>query len=155
MPWAARSQTLPPLPPSPPSGQPKGKNFSRRKLTLPRPPLPACTRSTASSTNFIADAALSGYGSGALIATTASAMPCSVRLARRRSLPFGARLGQYAHIHALVGPLHAELHAPGHHREQRVIGADSDVFSGAHLGAALAYQDIAREHRLAAETLHA
>src|ERR1700691_4222727 len=53
MPSVERNQTLPPSPPSPPSGPPKGTNFSRRKLTQPRPPLPACTLSLASSTNFI------------------------------------------------------------------------------------------------------
>ena len=34
---------VPPPPPSPPSGPPNGMNFSRRKLTMPRPPLPAWT----------------------------------------------------------------------------------------------------------------
>src|SRR5580698_3958778 len=53
MPSTAFRYTLPPSPPSPPSGPPKGTNFSRRKLTQPRPPLPACTLSLASSTNFI------------------------------------------------------------------------------------------------------
>src|SRR5579863_5867916 len=53
IPSTARKYTLPPRPPSPPSGPPKGTNFSRRKLTQPRPPLPACTLSLASSTNFI------------------------------------------------------------------------------------------------------
>src|ERR1700720_2718891 len=53
IPSTARKYTLPPSPPSPPSGPPKGTNFSRRKLTQPRPPLPACTLSLASSTNFI------------------------------------------------------------------------------------------------------
>src|SRR6056297_243824 len=53
MPWSACSQTLPPCPPSPPSGPPRGIYFSRRKLRQPWPPLPACTRMVASSTNFI------------------------------------------------------------------------------------------------------
>jgi hypothetical protein len=54
MPSIACSHTLPPWPPSPPSGPPNGTDFSRRKLALPRPPLPACTLAVASSTNFIA-----------------------------------------------------------------------------------------------------
>lgn len=41
----------PPLPPSPPSGPPRGANFSRRKLTLPFPPSPARTKILASSTS--------------------------------------------------------------------------------------------------------
>src|ERR1700691_2921133 len=53
MPSTAFRWTLPPRPPSPPSGPPKGTNFSLRKLTQPRPPLPACTLSLASSMNFM------------------------------------------------------------------------------------------------------
>src|SRR5208337_29394 len=53
IPSTAFKYTLPPRPPSPPSGPPKGTNFSRRKLTQPRPPLPACTFSFASSMNFM------------------------------------------------------------------------------------------------------
>src|ERR1700719_3496808 len=45
--------TPPPRPPSPPSGPPFGTNFSRRKLTEPRPPLPACTKTLIRSTNII------------------------------------------------------------------------------------------------------
>src|SRR5690606_27033656 len=44
---------LPPRPPSPPSGPPRGTCFSRLKLTAPSPPLPACTSIRASSMNFI------------------------------------------------------------------------------------------------------
>src|SRR3984885_14996063 len=55
IPSPALKYTLPPSPPSPPPGPPKGTNFSRRKLTEPRPPLPACTLSLASSTNFMED----------------------------------------------------------------------------------------------------
>src|SRR5207302_380508 len=44
--------TSPPLPPSPPSGPPFGTNFSRRKLTHPRPPLPACAKTLIRSTNI-------------------------------------------------------------------------------------------------------
>ena len=40
-------------------------------------------------------------------------------------------------------------------REQRVVGADADVGARAHRGAALADQDVAGEHALAAELLHA
>src|SRR5215204_2000336 len=42
----------PPLPPSPPSGPPRGMNFSRRKLIAPRPPWPAVTSMSTSSTNM-------------------------------------------------------------------------------------------------------
>src|SRR4051795_1028033 len=42
----------PPPPPSPPSGPPFGTNFSRRKLTQPRPPFPACAKTFTRSTNM-------------------------------------------------------------------------------------------------------
>src|SRR6266850_440794 len=42
---------LPPLPPSPPEGPPRGTYFSRRKAMQPLPPLPAFTNILASSTN--------------------------------------------------------------------------------------------------------
>ena len=50
---SAIAKTLPPRPPSPPLGPPKGMNFSRRKLTQPAPPLPAAMSMVASSTNFM------------------------------------------------------------------------------------------------------
>src|SRR3989337_2782686 len=40
---SATTHTLPPRPPSPPLGPPRGTYFSRRKAALPSPPLPACT----------------------------------------------------------------------------------------------------------------
>src|SRR3970040_2887911 len=43
---------LPPSPPSPPLGPPRGTNFSRRKLTQPAPPSPALTKISISSTNI-------------------------------------------------------------------------------------------------------
>ena len=49
--WASVAQcglaltiTLPPLPPSPPLGPPRGTYFSRRKLMQPHPPSPAFTK---------------------------------------------------------------------------------------------------------------
>src|SRR5512144_2056694 len=45
--------TSPPFPPLPPLGPPRGTNFSRRKLTQPRPPSPAMTRILTSSMNFM------------------------------------------------------------------------------------------------------
>src|SRR5207244_11853830 len=46
------SITSPPRPPTPPSGPPFGTNFSRRKLTHPRPPFPARTKTLIRSTNI-------------------------------------------------------------------------------------------------------
>src|SRR5664280_1114528 len=44
--------TLPPCPPSPPLGPPRGTYFSRLKLTQPRPPSPAFTKMWTSSRNI-------------------------------------------------------------------------------------------------------
>src|SRR4051794_23453293 len=48
----ATMNTEPPWPPSPPSGPPRGTYFSRRKLRQPRPPCPAATWMSTSSTNI-------------------------------------------------------------------------------------------------------
>src|SRR5258708_18262248 len=47
----ATMKTEPPSPPSPPLGPPRGTNFSRRKARQPRPPWPASTWMSTSSTN--------------------------------------------------------------------------------------------------------
>src|SRR5579859_3106162 len=44
---------LPPRPPSPPEGPPRGTYFSRRNATQPFPPSPAFTEIFASSTNIL------------------------------------------------------------------------------------------------------
>src|SRR5688572_3445101 len=141
MPACARSHTLPPLPPSPPSGPPTGTNFSRRKPMAPRPPWPAFTLTIASSTNFI-------------VACRANEKPRQGRgfcvESRGPSL-----LRQDADEGAPVGALLLELDPPILQREQRVVGADADVVARAVRCAALAHQDIAREHLLAAELLDA
>src|SRR5690606_6819028 len=144
MPSFACSQTLPPMPPSPPSGPPKGMNFSRRKLTQPRPPLPACTLTVASSTNFIA-------------ADSRDANPG----ARPGSWTIGcgvepALVGRHhVHVGAAFRTLLLELHLAADQCEQRMVGADAHATAGAHRRAALAHQDIAGQHRFAAEALHA
>jgi hypothetical protein len=48
----ASNTILPPWPPSPPSGPPRGTNFSRRKLHAPSPPRPALIWIRTSSTNI-------------------------------------------------------------------------------------------------------
>src|SRR4051794_10446136 len=50
---SATAQIDPPLPPSPPSGPPKGRNFSRQNEAQPLPPSPAMTSIFASSINFM------------------------------------------------------------------------------------------------------
>ena len=59
--------------------------------------------------------------------------------------------GKDAHVHALVHAFTLERHATGDLRKQRVIDADADVRAGAHLRAALAHDDVAREDLRAAQ----
>src|SRR5688572_7733477 len=148
IPSFARSHTLPPRPPSPPSGPPNGTNFSRRKLTQPRPPLPACTLMRASSTNFmvVSSAIARPTKNPAQAGFLVSPMNCRLLV----GLP-----GVDAHEGVALGALLRELHATVLEGEQRVIGADADVEARAHRGAALADQDVAGEHGFTAELLHA
>src|SRR6185437_10152779 len=139
MPSAACSHTDAPWPPSPPSGPPKGMNFSRRKLTQPRPPWPACTFRSASSTNFTAPLARS-YGAAA------GRRGGSGR--RRGTGRAGGDLmrlagGLDAHVQMLLGAAVAELHPAANARIQRVVGTDADVRAGAYARAALTHDDVA------------
>ena len=56
---------------------------------------------------------------------------------------------------AVARALGFEHHLAVAGREQRVVFADADVGAGMELGAALAYQNIAGQHRLAGEALDA
>src|SRR5262245_7660051 len=147
MPSRERMVTLPPSPPSPPSGPPNGTNFSRRKLTQPRPPFPAATLILASSTNFMV---VIGF---------------LHQQKTRRLAGFFARTGSRFLLVHLLGvdtdegvafrALLRELDLAVLEREQRMVGADTHVGARAHRGAALADQDVAGEYALAAELLHA
>src|SRR5438270_6099783 len=138
--------TSPPRPPSPPSGPPLGTNFSRRKLTAPRPPSPAATSRTTSSRNR--PAALLGAGAGR-------------RLWRRRGPGLGGDLVEAEHGQGEdVGPGAVaagvvEAHRAGAQRVQGVVAPDPDVVPGDDLGASLSDQDGAGEHDLAAVALDA
>src|SRR3984893_12293253 len=154
IPSTAFRYTLPPRPPSPPSGPPKGTNFSRRKLTQPRPPLPACTFRVASSTNFMKakrkSAARRTKKKGAGCPTPLGFLLVASRLGSRATL-----FGNDVDVGVLLGTLDPKLdHAVGL-REQRVVGADTDVHAGAIHRSALTDQDVTREHILAAEFLDA
>src|SRR2546426_1970576 len=52
--WGLATMKIdPPWPPSPPLGPPRGTNFSRRNARHPRPPPPAATWMSTSSTNTL------------------------------------------------------------------------------------------------------
>src|ERR1700679_1824619 len=154
MPSTARRYTLPPSPPSPPSGPPKGTNFSRRKLTQPRPPLPACTLSLASSTNFI------GYHPKTLPVRQTKKGQVALPLSRFHSIRRApgspaSLLDNDVDVGVLLGALDPKLEDPGGLREQGVVGADADVHAGAVHRSALTDQDVACEYILSAELLDA
>src|ERR1700723_1148558 len=145
MPSAAFRYTLPPRPPSPPSGPPKGTNFSRRKLTQPRPPLPACTLSLASSTNFMMRSPK----------IKGARLPCPLRFDGALQARPNALLPNDVDVGALLSALDAKFHRALSFGEQGVIGTDADVHAGTILRAALTDQNVAREHILTAEFLDA
>src|SRR5579859_101115 len=135
---SARAHTLPPRPPSPPSGPPRGTYFSRRKLAEPSPPLPACTSIFASSMNFMV--------------RNEKALPASIGLWSWER--YGLRRN---HAHGVLGVLALDgiFHFTRHIRIKRVVAPHSDVGAGVHARAALAHQDLAGVHLLAAVNLHA
>src|SRR5690349_12874523 len=127
---------LPPRPPSPPEGPPRGTYFSRRNARQPLPPSPALMRMRASSRNCI-EKPSPGYG--------------------RRPLGIGTvellgRLDVDKLAHA--APV-AEIDHAGHLGEQGIVLAPADVEAGLDLGAALPDDDRTAGDELAAEDLHA
>ena len=78
----------------------------------------------------------------------------AIRAARRqlRQRRFSGSTLTYMRCSA---PFFCELHLAGDLREQRVVRADADVRARAHRRAALANEDVAGQHVLAAEALHA
>src|SRR5512139_2523074 len=116
---SACAHTLPPRPPSPPFGPPKGMNFSRRKLTQPAPPCPAATSIVASSTNFM---------DGRWYAKAQNESPGGPGLrGRGRGAPSGR---DDADRVAVLRALDGERHLAVDQGEQRVITPDTDVVAG-------------------------
>src|SRR5207342_414766 len=138
MPSSARRVMLPPSPPSPPSGPPNGTNFSRRKLTHPRPPFPACTLRVASSTNFIAAPQTKTPATPGFFASQSAGM---------------SLLGDDVHESVARLATYLERDASLGLREQGVIRADPDIHARMPLSAALADENVAGQHFLAAELL--
>src|SRR5215475_5411646 len=117
--------TFPPFPPLPPLGPPRGTNFSRRKLTQPRPPSPARTWISTSSTNT------AGRGHG-----------------RRR---LGG--GFFADAHKPPAVPLLESDDAVRLREQREVDAEADVPAREEPRAALPDEDRAGGHPLTREAL--
>src|SRR5256885_12175528 len=111
--WAT-DETRQPLPPAPPSGPPRGTFFSRRKLTMPSPPLPAWTSMRASSTNFMA--------------------PVETKKPYRVDRAFGKSSLLLSRDHAdrlfVVRALEAELDLAVHLCEKGMVLPDPDVVPG-------------------------
>src|SRR5574337_1156949 len=128
---------LPPFPPSPPLGPPRGTYFSRRKLTQPRPPSPARTTTRAVSTN-ISDVGLRMADGQSEIRHSQSAMGLA-----------GGGDGDETIAAALF-----DLHDAAHLGEQGVVTADADVLPGLEPRAPLPDDDAPPGHRLTGEGLH-
>src|ERR1700728_3840735 len=154
IPSTALKYTLPPSPPPPPWDPQRGAIFSRRKLTQPRPPLPACTLSFASSTNFMRITQRvhrlhqSKKGAGhptpfeGIYAGEPSGSPPSL-------------LCNDVDVGVLLRALDAKFNDTMCLGEQGVIGTDSDVHAGAIHRPALTDQDVSRKHVFTAEFLDA
>src|SRR5690349_16832028 len=82
--------------------------------------------------------------------------PLPLRNPIGRERLFGGQSRRREHVHFdLATRTGAERNDAVGHGEQGMVAADADVLAGAHLGATLANQDVAREDLLAAEALHA
>src|SRR6266850_1233349 len=142
---SARAQTLPPLPPSPPFGPPLGMYLSRRNVAAPSPPLPACTSILASSMNFIVRIR---NGRSA----NEKALPDRDRAFQVR----GSGLSRfYADRFLVPFALYPVLNLARDPRKQGVVAPHQHVGARVHHRAALAHQDLASVHLLAAVDLHA
>src|SRR3990170_3153128 len=131
---------LPPRPPSPPSGPPRGMYFSRLKLTAPLPPLPAWTSILASSMNFMRVTAVSGA-------------PIKKPYREDRALPSSAGLCRDdVHGIPVVRTLHVELDLARDFGKQRVVPADADVLARMDSRAALPHENASRRNDLPAES---
>src|SRR5271165_1199869 len=145
----------PPLPPLPPSGPPNSINFSRRKLAEPRPPSPLFRLILHWSRNCIGKPQKRG---------TAGPFPfdfgnCRERLfggfsRRRDRRSRGCSRGHNRNI-GTAGDARVEFDGAFRCRKDRMITADADVIAWVKFGAALAHDDVARDHGLAAKFLDA
>src|SRR6266851_1446526 len=130
----------PPPPPSPPSGPPRGTFFSRLKLTMPSPPLPAWISMRASSMNFMESEAV------------------EIKKPYRADRAFAGMTILLSRNHAdglfAVRSLELELNLAADLCEQGMVLADPDIVSGMNASAALANDDAACGHDLPAVALH-
>src|SRR5438132_1339186 len=134
--------TSPPRPPSPPEGPPRGTNFSRRKATHPLPPSPAFTRIRASSMN------MGVKKTASLTRGPHSRVGCATRSCLIQI--FGLDGDVLAQAAAVL-----EADNAADFGEQGVVFAAADVQAGLNAGSALAHDDSAARHQLAAEGLYA
>src|SRR5215467_9007398 len=126
---------LPPFPPSPPDGPPRGTYFSRRNATQPFPPFPAFTKIFASSTNT----------SCSKPPKKKNAVQLGQTAERNECDPFDCHLirgglGLLRRMNADEPPVTAavlKLHHSSHQREQRVVAPPPDILACLMLRAAL------------------
>src|SRR5437763_15879900 len=146
----ATAYTDPPWPPSPPSGPPRGTNFSRRKLMHPLPPAPASTRMSTSSTNMGWMLKVKNEKSK-LKSECELCFPLHFYLSRFHVLLSDWQYADLAAARAVV----FVAHAPVDFREQRVVFAQPDVQPRQEPPSALAHEDGPAGHDVAVVALNA
>src|SRR5262249_43641283 len=136
--------TFPPFSPLPPLGPPRGTNFSRRKLTQPRPPSPAMTRILTSSINFISHQRAHHYVSPAKKKPRKGLSRFELRRALgRRDVNALAFL-----VESVVTNNSVDL------GEQRKVPTHADVFSRVNASPQLPDNNVAGPNCFATEYLH-
>src|SRR5437879_4287338 len=160
---------LPPRPPSPPEGPPRGTYFSRRNATQPFPPSPAFTEIFASSTNILHSSldSSSVLSVSSVVKAFSSCVSSPIKTKRPRLAPGPLRMPsdlvrglrfcrRRCHAdEASPVALVLKLHVAPHQRKQRVVLALGYVHARLMPRAALPDQDRSPVHQLPAEPLYA
>src|SRR3954453_12035422 len=136
--------TEPPGPPLPPSGPPRGLNFSRCTEATPLPPRPAATCNVTRSTND----------------GTAMVMLLETDEGRPRpgtpfSGPAGGSVAGRDDVDDAAPAAGAELDVARDQREQGVVATATDARARVEVGAPLTHDDLTGVDQLAAVALHA
>ena len=145
---------VPPRPPSPPSGR-RRMNFSRRKPTQPLPPLPAATSMVASSTNFMGSCACCRREWYGIPGPASNKAPVDRGFAGRAAACAAARSAASMLTVTVQRTLDGELHLRRRPARTACGPCPRRRSCRVELGAALAHDDRAGRHALAAIGLHA
>src|SRR4051794_40355867 len=143
--------TEPPGPPLPPSGPPRGLNFSRCTEATPLPPRPALTCSVTRSTKV-------GTAMGWCSCRGASELLHEIAKGAPEGRPSSCRVDDSGvvtrdDVDDPAAAAGAELDGTGHQGEQRVVATATYAGTRVEVGAALPHDDLAGADDLAAVAL--